>query len=1020
LPTVGREGLLEARRVIQYQMDSLTSLAQHAASSGDAATADRIAQAVLSYDPKNPRAVVARNVAARQLSSEGQPPSTASGEDLTLMRLAQAEDRLPPGAEGLQPADGVFLEDYLGEQAIIRDAIRKEVEMTLDDARRIMAEYPDQAIQDLKLRLEAVRNAAELDAQTRTQLVDRLEAGLREAERRSAVLEDILREQDAERAAAREQQEINAQIMRTIDKKQELMRRFTALMHEQNYEEALEVAGYVEQLAPGEVVPRAAVYDTRLVLNNQRGQEVRALRHTIFVDTLHQVEISSIPFPDDPPVVYPPADVWEALSNRRIERWGAVDLKGQGDAQRQINSALNDPVLLQYVDTPLNEVMDDLSTKYNMHIELDRNALTDVGIDTSTLVNANYRGMTFRTALRLMLESLELTYIVEDEYLLITTPDIADQRLTTKVYPVADLVLPIINIPSFGGGGFGGGLGGGGFGGGGLGGGGFGGGLGGGGFGGGGFGGGLGGGGFGGGFFAVPDAPAAKAPADSLQLTKEPPVGANTRTASADGDQADREPVAAIEFDISADPVVFWGEFFSSHRPDPKAVRQTVRDLMQDNKTSHTIALIQAALTQGQPQPWMYEALAISMELEGRPKEEVERAILSAIDFARTPDELLQIARFLTRIGLDRRAVDVYRQVVKIDPLATEAYLYGMRAAQRAGDVDGIRWGTAGILSQAWTAEEADVMQVAMRVAVATLEELTSQGRQEERLAFQQDLDKALVRDCVIKISWTGNADIDLVVEEPSGSVCSIHNPRTTSGGVNLGDTYSRLDRNPSQSFSEFYVCPQAFAGEYRARIRKVWGDVAAGKVNVEVWTNYRTDDVQYERQQVNVGADDALVIFQLENGRRQEPLAQAQLANAVEKQVLVNRAVLAQQMRALVDPRVGLRSGSDSLGGPVGIGPGGQPVLLRRGGAVGYQPQITLIQAGTSLSVTNAVVSSDRRYVRISPVPMFQSIGDVTTFTFAGVAQQVDMDMDMDQDQDMDEDADVIVPDDGGGGNGG
>ena len=34
----------------------------------------------------------------------------------------------------------------------------------------------------------------------------------------------------------------------------------------------------------------------------------------------------------------------------------------------------------------------------------------------------------------------ELTYIIKDEVLLITTPDIASEELTTKLYPVGDLV----------------------------------------------------------------------------------------------------------------------------------------------------------------------------------------------------------------------------------------------------------------------------------------------------------------------------------------------------------------------------------------------------------------------------------------------------------------------------------------------------------------------------------------------------------------------------------------------------
>jgi len=37
-------------------------------------------------------------------------------------------------------------------------------------------------------------------------------------------------------------------------------------------------------------------------------------------------------------------------------------------------------------------------------------------------------------------------------------------------------------------------------------------------------------------------------------------------------------------------------------------------------------------------------------------------------------------------------------------------------------------------------------------------------------------------------------------------------------------------------------------------------------------------------------------------------------------------------------------------------------------------------------------VVSADRRYVRITPSLSITQIGDVQTFTFAGVADQTDM----------------------------
>ncbi len=50
----------------------------------------------------------------------------------------------------------------------------------------------------------------------------------------------------------------------------------------------------------------------------------------------------------------------------------------------------------------------------------------------------------------------------------------------------------------------------------------------------------------------------------------------------------------------------------------------------------------------------------------------------------------------------------------------------------------------------------------------------------------------------------------------------------------------------------------------------------------------------------------------------------------------------------------------------------------------VGFQPQIQFINEGVNLEVL-AVISADRRYVRLSVLPTFTNITDVQTFTFAG-----------------------------------
>ena len=100
------------------------------------------------------------------------------------------------------------------------------------------------------------------------------------------------------------------------------------------------------------------------------------------------------------------------------------------------------------------------------------------------------------------------------------------------------------------------------------------------------------------------------------------------------------------------------------------------------------------------------------------------------------------------------------------------------------------------------------------------------------------------------------------------------------------------------------------------------------------------------------------------------------------------NRAVLVRQINQISDPGAlssFAASRSDTVPAPVpgqdGGGNGLLPFAIQ--GAAGYQPVITTLPEGTNMAAT-AVISADRRYVRISIVPLFSSIGDVTTFNFA------------------------------------
>jgi outer membrane protein assembly factor BamD (BamD/ComL family) len=124
----------------------------------------------------------------------------------------------------------------------------------------------------------------------------------------------------------------------------------------------------------------------------------------------------------------------------RAQRYAAMDLSSRGEAHGKIEKALDSPTQLEFIETPLQDVVDFLKDYHDIEIQIDTRALEDVGIGTDTPVTKNLKNISLRSALRLMLRELDLTGVAQDEVLLITTSEEAANRLDTKVYPVADLV----------------------------------------------------------------------------------------------------------------------------------------------------------------------------------------------------------------------------------------------------------------------------------------------------------------------------------------------------------------------------------------------------------------------------------------------------------------------------------------------------------------------------------------------------------------------------------------------------
>ena len=113
----------------------------------------------------------------------------------------------------------------------------------------------------------------------------------------------------------------------------------------------------------------------------------------------------------------------------------------RGPAEQKIEAALNGPADVTFKKAPLTDVVRCLADRYKIEVRLDRKALSEAGIGTDTAVTKHVKGTTLKAALRLMLHEFGLAYVIEDEVLLITTTEAAEQREITVIYPVADLVV---------------------------------------------------------------------------------------------------------------------------------------------------------------------------------------------------------------------------------------------------------------------------------------------------------------------------------------------------------------------------------------------------------------------------------------------------------------------------------------------------------------------------------------------------------------------------------------------------
>jgi hypothetical protein len=107
--------------------------------------------------------------------------------------------------------------------------------------------------------------------------------------------------------------------------------------------------------------------------------------------------------------------------------------------EQKIRAALSDPTTLEFIETPLKDVVDYLKDLHGMEIQFDHKALDAAGVSSDTPVTRNLKGVRLCSALKLMLRDLELTYVVRDDVLQITSREALTSDIRLQAHTVVDI-----------------------------------------------------------------------------------------------------------------------------------------------------------------------------------------------------------------------------------------------------------------------------------------------------------------------------------------------------------------------------------------------------------------------------------------------------------------------------------------------------------------------------------------------------------------------------------------------------
>jgi hypothetical protein len=110
--------------------------------------------------------------------------------------------------------------------------------------------------------------------------------------------------------------------------------------------------------------------------------------------------------------------------------------------EQAVGAAMEQPISAAFDDVLLADMIEHVEQMTGIQFRFDHKALTQAGIGPAeTTVSLNVDNVRVRTALRLVFDQLDLTWVIAGEVVMITSKHEAENMLSVRVYNVDDLVV---------------------------------------------------------------------------------------------------------------------------------------------------------------------------------------------------------------------------------------------------------------------------------------------------------------------------------------------------------------------------------------------------------------------------------------------------------------------------------------------------------------------------------------------------------------------------------------------------